>query len=109
METANQVRGYAFICSVLRGQQTDPYCRSCNSFAKILTASREGVAALETGNGEAIRGLPPELARLFVDAKEGLASLPMPEQTVGQKKAGNCKLPEGVCFLKTSFALVQKI
>jgi hypothetical protein len=109
MEITNKVRGYAFIFCALRGQQTDPFCGSCNSYVKVLTAAREGTAALESEHGAVISDLPEELTRLFADAKEGLSSLRMPAQTVGQKKAGNCKLPEGICFLKSSLALVQKI
>jgi hypothetical protein len=109
MELSNRVRGYAFLHRALRGQQTDPFCGSCNSFVKVLAAAREGVAELEAQNSAAISALPADLARLFADTKEGLAALQPPEQPVGQKKAGNCRLPEGVCFLKSSLALVQKI
>jgi hypothetical protein len=109
MEIANQVRGYAFVLTVLRGQQADPYCRGCNSFVKVLAAAREGIAGLEAGNRAGIDGLPEELARLFNETKKGLTALCAPEQPVGQKKAGNCKLPQGVCFLKSSLALIQTI
>ena len=109
MEITNQVRGYAFMFGLLRGQQADPFCSGCNAFGKVLAAAREGIASLGAEHGAAISGLPAELPRLFADTKEGLSSLIAPEHTVGQKKAGNCKLPEGSCFLKSSLALAHKI
>jgi hypothetical protein len=109
MDIGNQFRGYAFFLSVIRGQQADPFCRSCNSFVKTLAAVREGLEAFERQNAGAVNALSPELVRLFSEARAGIAALRAPDQPQGQKKAGNCKLPEGVCFLKTSLALLQKI
>jgi len=109
MDIGNQVRGYAFFLSVLKGQQADPFCRSCNSFVKTLAALRDSRQAFERENAGAIGALPADLARLFAEASAAIAALQAPEQPAGQKKAGNCKLPEGVCFLKTSLALLQKI
>ena len=109
MEITNQVRGYAFFLNVIRGQQSDPFCRSCNAFVKTLAAVREDMEAFERQNAGAISALPSDPVRLFNDAKAGIASLRAPEQPQGQKKAGNCKLPEGVCFLKSSLALLQRI
>jgi hypothetical protein len=109
MDIGNQVRGYAFFLSVLRGEQADPYCRSCNSFVKTLAAARESFDAFASQNADAPGGLPADLARLYAEAKSGLDALRAPDQPVSQKKAGNCRLPEGVCFLKSSFALLQKM
>lgn len=98
---------------VLRNQQADPFCRSCNSFVNTLTAAIENLVKLKTLHHDEIRNLPGELSRLFADAKSGIATLiatlKQPENPVGQKKAGNCKLPEGVCFTKSSLAILQKV
>lgn len=109
MEIMNQARGYAYVAGVLKSQQADPFCRSCNSFVNTLTAVKENLAKFESQHAEGIRNLPGEFSRLFADAKSGIAAMKQPENPVGQKKAGNCKLPEGVCFTKSSLAILQKI
>jgi hypothetical protein len=109
MELVNQVRGHHFLLGVFRIRQADPYCAVCSAFANTLKAARESLASLESGNADALRALAPEFNTMMAEAREGLAALQSPENPSGQKKAGNCKLPEGVCFLKAPFALVQKI
>jgi len=52
---------------------------------------------------------PREFVYLFSEAKIGIEQIRPPENPVSQKNAGNCKLPEGICFTKTSLALLQKI
>ena len=82
---------------------------ACNSFIKTLTAAKENLAKFEAESAEKIRGLPREVSRLFSDAREEIVAMKQPENPGGQKKEGNCKLPEGVCFVKSSLALLQKI
>jgi hypothetical protein len=109
MESMNQARGYAYLFGVLKNQQADPFCRSCNSFVTTLVAIREQLTKFEALHPDEIRNLPGELSRLFADAKSGITAMKQPENPLGQKKAGNCKLPEGVCFLKSSLAILQKV
>ncbi len=109
MEVMNRARGYAYLYGVLGNQQADPFCRSCNSFINTLTAVKENLAKFETRHAGEIKQLPGEFSRLFADAKDGIAAMKQPEQPLGRKKAGNCKLPEGVCFTKSSLAILQKI
>ncbi len=109
MEAMSQARGYSYVLGVLRSQQNDPFCSACNSFVKTLTAAKENLAKFEVASAEKIRELPREVSRLFSDAKEEIVAMKLPENPAGQKKAGNCKLPEGVCFMKSSLALLQKI
>ncbi|MHB8844775.1 MAG: hypothetical protein ACYC7L_08485 [Nitrospirota bacterium] len=109
MELLNQVRGHHFLLGVFRGRQADPYCAVCSAYANTLKAARESFAALEQGNADALRSLSPEFSAMLAETRSGLASVTMPAAPSGQKKAGNCKLPEGVCFIKASFALLQKI
>jgi hypothetical protein len=94
---------------VLKNQQADTFCCSCNSFVNTLAAVREHLASFEAQHAEEIKNLPPEFSRLFADAKDGITQLRQPENPVRQKKAGNCKLPEGVCFTKSALAILQKI
>jgi hypothetical protein len=38
-----------------------------------------------------------------------MVALELPADPLPQKNAGNCKLPEGVCFVKSSLILHQKL
>jgi hypothetical protein len=109
MEILNQARGYSYLLGVLKTQQADPFCRSCTAFSKTLTAAREDLEKFETDHQGEIQGLSGEFSRLFAEAKSGIAAVQQPNNPAGQKKAGNCKLPEGVCFMKLSFAILQKV
>jgi hypothetical protein len=109
MELSNQVRGYHFMLGVFRNQQKDPYCSACSAFANTLNAAREDLAKFEAEQGEALKVLSPEFGRMMVEARTGLSILQCPADPCSQKKAGNCKIPQGVCFIKASFALVRQI
>ncbi len=109
MELLNQVRGHHFLLGVFRSRQEDPYCGVCSAFANTLKAAQESLAKLEAENVEMLIALAPEFAGMLAEARSGLLALESPAQPSGQKKAGNCKLPQGVCFIKASFALVQQI
>jgi len=109
MELMNQVRGYHFLLGVFRNQQNDPYCSICSAYANTLKAARENLALLEAGNAEALAALGPQFTGMLAGTRAGLGALPGPVNPSGQKKAGNCMLPQGVCFIKASFALVQQI
>jgi hypothetical protein len=109
MELLNQARGYHFMLGVFRNQQKDPYCIACSAFANTLKAVRESFARFETEHGEAIKALSPEFSRIMAETRTGMSILQGPPDPSGQKKAGNCKLPQGVCFVKASFALIQQI
>lgn len=45
----------------------------------------------------------------FLNAKKILSEINMPIDAAGQKKAGNCSMPEGVYFVKISKAIIEKI
>jgi hypothetical protein len=109
MELLNQVRGYHFLLGVFRSRQADPYCSVCSAFANTLKTAQESLATLEAGNAGALRSISPEFCAMMLETRSGLAAIPSPANPSGQKKAGNCKLPQGVCFIKASFALVQNI
>jgi hypothetical protein len=108
MEPINQVRGYHYLLGVFRNQQKDPYCSVCSAFANTLKAAQEGSAAFEASNADAINALGPQFTGMLADTRAGLSALAAPVDPSGQKKAGNCKLPKGVCFIKASFALIQQ-
>jgi hypothetical protein len=58
---------------------------------------------------ERIHTLPGELLRLLEEARTGLEGIKPPENAVGQKKAGTCRMPEGVCFVKLSKLVWDKL
>ena len=109
MEILNQARGYSYLLGVLKTQQADPFCRSCSAFSKTLTAVREDLEKFESGHHGEIQGLSGEFSRLFAEAKSGIVAVRQPDNPTGQKKAGNCKLPQGVCFMKLSLVILQKV
>jgi hypothetical protein len=109
MEILNQARGYSYLLGALKTQQADPYCRSCNAFDKTLLAVKESLEKFETAHHKEIQDLSSEFSSLFVDTKNGLAAMQQPINPISQKKAGNCKLPEGVCFTKSALVLFQKV
>ena len=109
MEILNQARGYSYLLGVLKTQQADPYCRSCNAFNKTLLAVKENLEKFETEHHGEIQNLSAEFSALFAEAKRGIAAMQQPENPMSQKKAGNCKLPEGVCFTKSALTIFQKV
>lgn len=109
MELLNQVRGHHFMLGVFRNRQTDPYCKACSAYGNSLNAVREKFSKFEADHGEALNALSPEFINMIAETRSGLSILQGPAEPSGQKKAGNCKLPQGVCFIKASFALVQQL
>ena len=109
MEIVNQVRGYHFLLGVFRNQHRDPYCSVCSAYANTLTAARENLVRLEAEHADALKGLAPDLGQVLADTRAGLVLLQDPAEPSGQKKAGKCKLPQGTCFIKASFSLIQQI
>ena len=69
----------------------------------------EGLAELESIHIERMHTLPAELTGLLEEAHARIYGIKPPEDAEGQKKAGNCKMPEGVCFVKLSKAVQDKI
>jgi hypothetical protein len=74
-----------------------------------LKTVKEQVSAFEIQHAAELKKIPGDFAGLFAATQSGIPALQQPEHPVGQKKAGNCKLPEGVCFLKSSLAILQKV
>ncbi len=109
MELTNHIRTYAFLARVLDEQQNDPFCKVCKARMNSVKNVRESLAGFEGGQAGEIGTVPDEFRRMLAEAKRTLAALPLQENAAGQKKAGNCKLPEGVCFVKASIALLQRI
>jgi hypothetical protein len=102
----NKVRFYHFISGVLGQQQADPYCSKCKAFASTAAAMKEGLAGLENISAQMA---PEEALGLIEKARERIRMVSLPADAIGQKKAGNCKMPEGVCFVKLSKAILASL
>lgn len=109
MALANRVRGYHYLSGVLMNQMKDPFCHTCKALVNTTTAARQGLADFEREEGAEIQGLSAGLQRMLADARTALAGIALSDNAVGQKKAGNCLLPEGVCFVKSARALLQSL
>lgn len=109
MIVMNQARGFVYLYEMLRERQSDPYCRNCSAYNNTITTARNELAKFDREHAVDAENLPADIFSLFFEARTGLATLQLPEHPTGQKKAGNCKLPEGVCFVKLSFAIFQRL
>jgi hypothetical protein len=109
MPHLNSVRGYVYLYEMLKQRRSDPFCRTCSAFSNTMTTVRESLIKFDSQLSATENILPTEFSRLYTEAKAGIFSMELPEAPSGQKKAGNCKLPQGVCFVKLSYAIIQKL
>jgi hypothetical protein len=105
----NRIRFYHFISGVLAVQQKDPLCGACKAFANTVSAVSESLSVPEGEHHGESAALSPDVAKLLEEARDRLAMISVPKDAVGQKKAGNCKMPEGVCFVKSSKAILNQL
>jgi hypothetical protein len=105
----NEIRFYNFISGVLCQQQTDPLCRECKAFENTAAHIKEGLSELEGLLAQKTEPVAPEMLSLIDEARTQLEGLEIPVGAIGQKKAGRCKMPEGVCFIKLSKAVRDRI
>jgi len=108
MELLNQVRGLHYLVSVLASQQSDLFCHTCSAWNNTLNNTREALMQFEAGHAAGLRDLSPAAA-LLAETRSLLAGLVNAANPEGQKKAGNCKLPQGVCFVKASRAILERL
>ena len=109
MELLNQIRAYHYLVGVLTNQQRDLFCHACSAWNNTLNNTREALKQFEADHAAEVRALSPEAAAILAETRSRLAGLVNAASPAGQKKAGNCKLPEGVCFVKASRALLEKV
>lgn len=109
MDIIAGLRYYHFIAGLLANQQRDPLCSACKAFTNSVRDVRSGVDEFMQAHAAELCGLPKEGTVMVADIKRMMAGLTPLQDAVGQKKAGNCSLPEGVCFIKSSKALVDRI
>jgi hypothetical protein len=109
MELSNHIRAYQYLASVLTSQQRDLFCGQCSAWNNTLNNTREALKQFEAEHAVVLGNLSPEATALLTETRSRLAGLSNSANPAGQKKAGNCKLPEGVCFVKASRSLMEKI
>jgi hypothetical protein len=105
----NQIRFYHYISTVLACQASDPLCSACKAYANTVSALRESLATLEMAHADQCNVLPVEMRRMLEEARRGMDAVHPPLNSIGQKKAGNCKMPEGVCFIKSSKSIIDRL
>jgi hypothetical protein len=71
-------------------------------------ALREELAAVRSDHSDKFDSLPAEILLLHKDALSRITAARTPDNSTGQKKADNCKMPEGVCFIKSSKTILNK-
>ncbi|MBI5632817.1 MAG: hypothetical protein HZA15_05000 [Nitrospirae bacterium] len=108
MDISARLRYYHFIAGLLANQQHDPLCSACKAFTNSVRDVRGGADEFMQAHAADMPGLPKENA-MVADINRMIAELTPLQDAVGQKKAGNCSLPEGVCFVKSSKALIDRI
>ena len=109
MELVNHIRFYHFISAVLSNQQADPLCSKCKALANTVSALRESLDSIRNEHHGELKTFPEETYNLYEEAASRIASIKTYENAEGQKKAGNCKMPKGVCFVKSSKAILTDI
>ena len=108
-ELINQIRYYHFISGVLNNQQSDPLCTKCKAYANTAKRMKENISELQSLHVESMHTLPVEMLHILEESQDRIGRIKTFEDAVGQKKAGNCRLPEGVCFIKLSKAILDKL
>ncbi|MBI3592509.1 MAG: hypothetical protein HY099_03375 [Nitrospirae bacterium] len=104
-----QLRGFYYAAGILENQQNDPLCGQCAAFARTAESITESFINFETAHASERKKLPEEYFLLFADIKDKIIVLQQPDEPVRQKKAGNCKLPQGVCFTKEVSAFLPRL
>lgn len=102
----DRIRFCHYLAGVLGNQADDPLCGKCRAFANTASAAKEELEELKGGN---TGGLPVEVITLLEKAGAVINAVKVPGNAEGQKKAGNCKMPKGVCFVKSSKSLLKEI
>jgi hypothetical protein len=105
----NQIRCSHYISGVLASQQADPLCGKCKAYSNIVSATGEDLSVMEREHQEEFSSLPGDVVKLLEEARTGIRAIRPSEDAVGQKKAGNCGMPEGVCFVKSSKAILTRL
>ncbi len=106
---SNEIRFFHYISGLLDRQQSDPLCGHCKAFANTVLRIKDDMLELESVLAEDKEALSDDLSLLLQEARKRLRAIKVPEGAIGQKKAGKCRMPEGICFVKYSKALRDRV
>jgi hypothetical protein len=106
---SNQIRFYNFISGVFIEQQSDPLCQNCKAFANSVEGMKEGLSELKNLLRGKVGDIAPEILPLLDNATIKINRINVPENAIGQKKAGRCGMPEGVCFIKIPKGIRERV
>ena len=109
MDIINHIRFYHFISAVLENQQADTLCRGCKALVNSVRACREALDTIKNKHHNEIETLPKETFYLYEEAISRIGLLKTSDKSEGQKSAGNCKMPKGVCFVKSSKGILKTL
>ncbi len=107
--TINQLRGFHFAIGTIVNQENDPLCGNCAAFSRTAQTIINSFIEFESAHAAEKRKFPEEFLFLFEDICDKMALINHPSEPVRQKKEGNCKLPEGVCYCKSALAVLQTV
>lgn len=103
-EAVNRLRTLYYLAGILHNQQHDPLCSGCIAFSRSVEAVRERVGEAEA----VIAAAPVEFSAAASRIHEMLGGITVAGNPVGQKRAGCCMMPQGVCFPKYAMAFLEK-
>ncbi len=109
MDLVNHIRFYHFISAVLENQQADSLCKECKAFVNSVKAIRKGLNTIKHQHNDTLETLPKETFYLYEEALSRIGLLKTSDKAEGQKSAGNCTMPKGVCFAKSSKGILKTI
>ena len=109
MNLTNHIRFYHFISAVLENQQADPLCRECKALVNSVRAIREGLDIIKNEYSDELEAVPKETVYLYEEAITRIGLIKSSKKSEGQKSAGNCKMPKGVCFAKSSKGMLKSL
>jgi hypothetical protein len=104
----NLLRGMGYLFGVLSYLQDEPLCSRCDLFVMGVEVSKKYFLALERSVNKN-RDLPEEMRRLLLNIYAVFAELKIPDNSVRQKDAGNCRLSSGFCFAKSALTFYEKM
>ena len=109
MDLINHIRFYHFISAVVENQLADPLCKECKALANSIREVRKNLNRIKNEHHGTLETVTKEVHGLYEEAITRIGLLKTPGKTEGQKTAGNCKMPKGVCFVKSSKGILKSL
>lgn len=108
-ELINRVRYYSYMAGLLEGQERDPLCCICKAFSNTADRMKTEFHKLQSEHATEIGAFSEVPRQMISDTGSRLQNLTISQDTAGQKKSGNCFMPKGVCFIKSSKYVLDTI